>query len=100
MEAKARHEGGKGRKTDLFKIMEKRGRTRLTSGVWARAIDAGDELAIELVDRAISYLGAGIGSAVNLLDPEAGGVRGGLCVRLRPPHPQRVKETEMPHRVA
>src|SRR3954453_16179795 len=77
MEAKARREVDDGRKTELFKIMEKRGRTRLTSGVWARAIEAGDELAIELVDRAISYLGAGVGSAVNLLDPEAVGVGGG-----------------------
>src|SRR5437764_15040356 len=43
MAAKARREVEDGRKTDLFKIMEKRSRTRLTSGVWARAIDAGDE---------------------------------------------------------
>ena len=26
-------------KTDLFEIMEKRGRDRLTSGVWARALE-------------------------------------------------------------
>ena len=32
-----------GRKTDLFKIMEKRGRTRLTCGVWARALEHEDE---------------------------------------------------------
>src|SRR3954466_2004342 len=56
MEAKARHEVDKGRKSELFKIMEKRGRTRLTSGIWARALDADDELAIELIERAISYL--------------------------------------------
>ena len=42
MEARARklHDSGKGRKTELFKIMEKRGRERLTSGIWARALDA------------------------------------------------------------
>src|SRR3954469_2058669 len=97
MEAKARHEAEKGRKTELFKIMEKRGRTRLTSGVWARAIDAGDELAIELVDRAISYLGAGIGSAVNLLDPEAVVIGGGLGVRFGQPYAERIKEAMMPH---
>jgi glucokinase len=97
MEAKARHEVEKGRKTELFKIMEKRGRTRLTSGVWARAIDAGDELAIELVDRAISYLGAGIGSAVNLIDPEAVVIGGGLGVRFGQPYAERIKEAMMPH---
>src|SRR2546423_5114666 len=100
MEAKARREVEEGRKTDLFKIMEKRGRTRLTSGVWARAIDAGDELAIELVERAISYLGAGIGSAVNLLDPEAVVIGGGPGGRFGPPDSGRVREAVMPHRFA
>jgi glucokinase len=97
MEAKARREMEHGRKTDLFKIMEKKGRTRLTSGVWAKAIDEGDELAIELVDRAISYLGAGIGSAVNLLDPEAVVIGGGLGVRFGPTYLGRIKDATMPH---
>jgi glucokinase len=97
MEAKARREADHGRKTDLFKIMEKKGRTRLTSGVWAKAIEEGDELAIELVDRAISYLGAGIGSAVNLLDPEAVVLGGGLGVRFGPAYLDRLKDAMMPH---
>jgi glucokinase len=97
MEAKARREAEHGRKTELFKIMEKRGRTRLTSGVWARAIDAGDELAIELVERAISYLGAGVGSAVNLLDPEAVVIGGGLGVRFGPAYADRIRDAMMPH---
>ena len=53
MEIRARRLHKRGRKTDLFKIMEKRGRTRLTSGVWARALEHGDELAIELIERAL-----------------------------------------------
>jgi glucokinase len=97
MEAKARREVEDGRKSELFKIMEKRGRTRLTSGVWARALDAGDELATELIDRAISYLGAGIASAVNLLDPEAVVIGGGLGVRFGQPYAERIKEAMMPH---
>ena len=35
----------KGRKTDLFKLMKEHGRTRLTSGIWARALEQGDKLA-------------------------------------------------------
>jgi glucokinase len=65
--------------------------------VWAKAIDEGDELAIELVDRAISYLGAGIGSAVNLLDPEAVVIGGGLGVRFGPAYLDRIKDAMMPH---
>src|SRR3954466_11791135 len=38
MEAKARREMSQGRKTSLFKIMEHKGRARLSSGVWAKAI--------------------------------------------------------------
>ena len=37
---RARREADKGAKTDLFKIMKDRGRTRLTSSVWAHALDA------------------------------------------------------------
>jgi glucokinase len=97
MEAKARREVEHGRKTDLFKIMEKKGRTRLTSGVWAKALEEGDELAIELIDRSISYLGAGIGSAVNLLDPEAVVLGGGLGVRFGEAYLDRLRDAMMPH---
>jgi glucokinase len=97
MEAKARHEHDGGRKTTLFKIMEKKGRTRLTSGVWARAVDDGDDLANELVNRAIEYLGAGIASAVNLLDVEAVVLGGGLGVRFGPDYLERLRVAMMPH---
>ena len=61
--------------------MEKHGRDRLTSGIWERALEHGDPLAEHLIDRAIEALGAGIASAVNLLDPEAVIIGGGLGVR-------------------
>ena len=97
MEAKARREADRGRKTRLFSIMEKRGRDRLTSGIWARALKAGDPLAEELIDRAVLALGAGIGSAVNLLDPEAVIIGGGLGVRFGEPYARRIEEAMRPH---
>jgi glucokinase len=81
MEAEARREQEEGHKTDLFKLMEKHGKSRLTSGIWERAIDHGDHLATKLIDRAIEALGTGIASAVNLLDPEAVIIGGGLGIR-------------------
>ncbi len=78
MEAEARRQHEEGRKTDLFKLMRKHGRDRLTSGIWQRALDHGDQLAGELVDRAIEMLGTGVASAVNLLDVEAVIIGGGL----------------------
>jgi glucokinase len=81
MEARARELRDAGRETDLFKLMEKHEKDRLTSGIWERALDHGDHLAEKLIDRAIEALGTGIASAVNLLDPEAVIVGGGLGVR-------------------
>lgn len=78
-EAKRRHDDGE--KTDLFKLMEKHDKSRLTSGVWERALDHGDKLAAQLIDRAVGALGTGIASAVNLLDVEAVILGGGLGTR-------------------
>jgi glucokinase len=87
----------KGRKTDLFKLMKERERTRVTSGVWARALDHGDKLAQQIIDRAVQALGAGIASAVNLLDVEGVIIGGGLGVRLGHPYAKRIAEAMLPH---
>lgn len=97
MEARARKEHEDGRPTELFKIMHKRGRERLTSGVFARALDHEDELAVELIERAIEALGAAIASAVNLLDVEAVIIGGGLGVRLGEPYAKRIERAMAPH---
>jgi glucokinase len=97
MEAAARREVEKGHNTDLFKIMEKRDRTRLTSGVWARALDSNDKLAHQLIDRAVEMLGTGIASAVNLLDVEAVILGGGLGVRLGPRYLDAINKEMMKH---
>ena len=64
MEMRARKLADEGRKTVLFEIMDERGRPRLTSGIWKRALERDDDLAHELVDRAVRALGAGVASAV------------------------------------
>jgi glucokinase len=97
MEIRARQMHRDGHKTDLFKIMEKRGRTRLQSGVWERALEQGDPMAVELIDRAVEALGAGVGSAVNLLDVETVVIGGGLGTRLGEPYVERIREAMMPH---
>ena len=83
LEERAR-ELAKQRPTILFDLMEKRGRDRLTSGVWLRALQAGDKVAEELILRAVQALGVGIGAAVTLLDVEAVVIGGGLGERLGP----------------
>jgi glucokinase len=81
MEAEARRRHKKGQKTALFKIMRHKERDRLTSSVWGKALAGGDAMTIELLDRAVDALGAGIASAVNLLDVEAVILGGGLGIR-------------------
>ena len=81
MEAEARRQHEEGQKTDLFKLMEKHEKPRLTSGIWERALDHDDHLAKKLIERAIEALGTGIASAVNLIDPEAVIIGGGLGIR-------------------
>jgi glucokinase len=97
MEARARKLHEKGTSTDLFKLMKERGRTKLTSSVWARALENEDKLATELIDEAVEALGAGIASAQNLLDVEAIVIGGGLGVRLGEPFVERIRTAMGPH---
>jgi glucokinase len=97
MEARARKLHSGGRDTDLFKLMEKNRRTRLTSSIWAKALERKDGLATELVGDAVEALGAGIASAVNLLDVEMIIIGGGLGVRLGQPYVERIKAAMHPH---
>ncbi len=87
----------KGRKTDLFKLMAEHDRTRLTSGIWARALDKQDKLATHTLERAVTALGAGIASVVNVLDVEGVIIGGGLGIRLGHPYAKRITEAMQPH---
>ena len=97
MEVRARKLVRKGRKTLLFELMKKRQRERVTSGVIAEALEAGDRLAEELIADAVKALGVGIASAQNLFDAQAVIIGGGLGDRLGAPFAERVKKAMMPH---
>jgi glucokinase len=97
LERAARAAAAAGRPTELLAIQERRGRPRMTSGVWKAALDAGDPLAHELIDRAIEALGAAIASAVNLVDVQAVLIGGGLGDKLGEPFVRRVETAMVPH---
>jgi glucokinase len=97
MELHAQQLHDKGHHTDLFKIMERRERDTLSSGVWARALEHGDTMAEELIERAVGALAAGIASAVNLMDFEAVVIGGGLGTRLGEPYVAKIREQMLPH---
>jgi glucokinase len=96
IEAHARSLVKRGRKTILFELMEKKGRTRLSSGVVATALERGDKMAQELIDDAIWALGVACASVQNLLALEAIVIGGGLGDRLGRPFVERVAEQMAP----
>jgi glucokinase len=92
MEARARHLHERGEKTELFELMRKRGRDRITSGVIHAAIERDDKMAKKFIDEAVWALGIALANAQNLLDLEAIIVGGGLGDRLGQPFVSRIEE--------
>ncbi|QSQ20212.1 ROK family protein [Pyxidicoccus parkwayensis] len=97
MERKARKAVRQGEKTMLFDLMHKKGRPRLTSSIWDKALQQEDPLATWLIERAVRMLGAGVASAINLLDVEAVILGGGLGTRLGPAYAGRIHDAMSPH---
>jgi glucokinase len=96
MERRARKLVKEGERTSLFEIMERRGRDRLTSGVYAEALAEGDAMTRALVDEAAWALGIALASAQNVLDLEAIVIGGGLGDRLGRPFVERIAEEMTP----
>ena len=95
MEARARSLVKRGQSTVLFEIMKKKGRTRVSSGVIADALEREDPMTLALIDDAVWALGVALASAQNLLDLEAIIIGGGLGDRLGAPFVARIaKEME------
>lgn len=63
-------------------IMKERLKTRMTSSVMARALEANDAVMKEVLARAQHYLGLLAGNIVNLYDPEVIVIGGGVAQRL------------------
>ena len=97
MERRARELHAKGEATELFKLASKRARERLTSGIWAAALERKDPLASKLIARAVEALGAGVASVDNVLDVEVIILGGGLGVRLGQSYADRIAAAMLPH---
>ncbi|PEN11486.1 ROK family protein [Longibacter salinarum] len=82
MEAIIREEMEKGRSTEVFEIMEKKGKQKLTSSVIEASLEAGDLLMEEAIQNAQYYLGLLTANLVNVLDPEVVVFGGGVVERL------------------
>lgn len=86
-----------GRPSVLFDLAASRGKPRVTSGVFKAALEQGDTLVAELLEDAVAALGAGIASAVNLLDLDRVVLGGGLADKLGPELVARVERAMLSH---
>ena len=64
----------------------------MKSSVIAKALAAGDEMALELLDQAVAALGAALASVVALVDIDLVVMGGGLADRLGPGFVGRVEQ--------
>ncbi len=89
----------RGRKTILKELMGE-DTTIIKSKVLKRAIDEKDELALEVVDKAVYYLAAGAGSLINIFNPNmlilGGGVFEALGSYMLPALQEKIKRFSMP----
>lgn len=96
----ARAAAAEGLPTRLFAIAEERGKELITSSVVARALEERDEVMCSLLDESVEAMGRGVGSLVNVLDPEVIVIGGGFGCRLGEAFAERVAAAMRPHTLA
>ena len=89
MEDEARRRHADGEPSALIDIA---GEDRMKSSVFAKALDAGDQMANELIDEAVEALGIAIATATLLVDLDAAVIGGGLGDRLGATFAGRVEQ--------
>ena len=92
MERRARQHFARGMDTVLVEWSKAR---RMTSSVFAKALEARDRVALTLVDRAVETLGQAVATAVTLLDVPLVVVGGGLADRLGPSFVERIEQASL-----
>lgn len=81
-----------GRETILPELMREMGRESMTSSVLGAALERGDMLTQEVMARAEYYAGLMVANVVNMLDPEAVVLGGGIVERLGASYVDPVRE--------
>lgn len=80
-------------------VLEKAGTdiAKIKSSVIKKAMDAGEKAVIEVVERAAWYLGVGLGSLVDIFDPDVVVVGGGLVEKLDKAYLKPAEESMRAH---
>lgn len=86
-----------GQQTCLFDVAEEHGHADPAPADWRRALDAGDRVVVEALRAAVGAMGAGIASAVNLLDVDLVVLGGAMVDRLGHWYRHRIEAAMRPH---
>ena len=81
-----------GRESVVPRLLEEGGRTTISSGVLGDALEQGDALVQEVMSLAQYYMGLLVANVVNLLDPQAIVLGGGVVERLGAAYVDAVRE--------
>jgi glucokinase len=93
MERDIRAEIAAGRESIVPELLEREGRTTMSSSIIAAALDADDEVVHEVMAQAEHYLGLLVANVVNTLDPEVIVLGGGIAERLGERYIEPVRES-------
>ena len=83
--------------TSLYDIRDDKGKDRLTSSVWAKALEQGDELTTSLFADAVEAVAIGVASVVNLIDIDRVVIGGGLAEKLGQDLADRIRDEATPY---
>lgn len=97
METRAREAVAAGRSTILFDLMAKAGKDRVSSSIWSKALQQGDELATELIGEGVDAIAAAAANVINILDVDAIILGGGLGTRFGQPMADRIRAAMHPY---
>ena len=86
-----------GEKSCVLKLMEERGKTRMTSSVLQRALKRNDPVMRKVMKRAQYFLGMAVASIVNFMDPECVVIGGGIAERLGEFYVAPIRKTAYEH---
>jgi len=82
-----------GQKSCVLKLMEERGKDRMTSSIIQRALKRNDPVMRKVMKRAQYYMGMLVASVVNMLDPECVVIGGGIAERLGEAYVALIRKT-------
>lgn len=86
-----------GFESSIHDIRDDKGKDRLTSSVWAKALKEEDAVTVRVFDDAIEAIAIGIASVLNLLDVDRVVIGGGVAEKLGQDLADRIKRAAAPH---